>query len=95
MGCYRQEWVNTRRLLLIRLSQQDPSYSVYACRARRFPRRCVNFRPTSLLRKPASSIWQPAVGPMGSFALDADTGKRTNWLAGDGDNVQVVGTKFR
>jgi len=32
---------------------------------------------------------------MDSFVLDADTGKPTNWSAGDGDNVQAVGTKRR
>jgi hypothetical protein len=32
---------------------------------------------------------------MVSFALDADTGKPTNWSTGDSDNVQAVATKFR
>jgi hypothetical protein len=32
---------------------------------------------------------------MVSLALDADTGKPTNWSAGGGDNVQAVATKFR
>jgi hypothetical protein len=60
-----------------------------------FPKRCASFKPTSLLKKPASSIWPPVVGQMVSFALDADTGKPTNWSTGDSDNVQAVATKFR
>ncbi len=82
-------------LMLIRLLQQGPTGSVERCHDRRFPKRCANFNRTSQLRKPASSIWLPAAGPMGSFALDADTGRPTNWSAGADDNVQAVGTKFR
>lgn len=85
----------TSRLMLIRLIQQDPTYSVYGCLGRRFPRRCVSFKPTSLPKKPANDIWRPVVGLMVSFALDADTGKPTNWSVEDGDNVQAVGTKSR
>jgi hypothetical protein len=76
------------------LLQQDASGSVYRCLGRRFPKRCASFKPTSQLKKPASSIWLPVVGQMVSFALDADTGKPTNWSAG-GDNVRAVATKFR
>ena len=83
------------RLLLIRLIQQDATDSVCRCLGGRFPKRCASFKPTSLLKKPASSIWPPVVGQMVSFALDADTGKLTNWSAGGGDNVQAVGIKFR
>jgi hypothetical protein len=84
-----------RRLLLIRLIQQDPIYSVFACRARRFPRRCVNFRRISLLKKRVNSIWRRVVGPMVSFARVADTSGPTNWSAGNVVNVQAVGTKSR
>ena len=84
----------TSQLLLIRLIQQDATGSVYGCRVRRFPKRSASFNRSSLLRKPASSICLPVAGPMVSFALDAATGRPTNWSAGDGDNVQVVGTKF-
>jgi hypothetical protein len=77
------------------LIQQDATDSVFGCLGRRFPKRCASFKPTSLLKKPASSIWSPVAGQMVSFALDADTDKPTNWSTGDGDNVQAVGTKFR
>jgi len=32
---------------------------------------------------------------MVSFVRDADTGKPTNWSAGDGNNVLAAGTKSR
>ena len=70
----------TRLNLLIRLTQQAPICSVEQCPSRRFPKRCGSFKATSPLRKPASSTWRPAAGPMASSAPDADIGARTNWL---------------
>jgi hypothetical protein len=65
------------------------------CLGRRFPRRCASFKPTSPLKKPATSIWPRVDGLMVSFVLDAGTSKLMNWSAGGGDNVLAVGIKSR
>src|ERR1700687_1140120 len=47
-------------LVLIWLLKQAPIGSVEGCPDRRFPRRCANFKPTSPVKRPASSLWTPA-----------------------------------
>jgi hypothetical protein len=48
--------------MLIRLIQQNSTGSVCTCLGGRFPRHHASFKPTSLLKKPASSIWKRVVG---------------------------------
>jgi len=77
------------------LIQQGPIGSVWECLGRRFPGRSANFKLTSLLKKRVSSIWLRVVGPMASFAHDADAGRPTNWSVADDDSVLAAGIKFR
>src|SRR5271165_533148 len=48
----------TSLLLLIWLLQQAPIGSVEGCPDRRFRRRFANFKPTSPVKRPASSTWR-------------------------------------
>ena len=52
------------RLMLIRLFQQDTTYSVRAWRGLRFPVVCENSSGSSPAKRPVSSIWPPVVGLM-------------------------------
>ena len=65
-------------LLLIWLLQQAPICGVDRCPDRRFRRRYANFKPTSPVKRPASSTWRHVAGPMVSSARDADVGEPTN-----------------
>ena len=84
-----------RRLLLIWLLQQTPIGSVEGCPDRRFLRRYASFKPTSPVKRLASSAWRPVAGPMASSALDADIGEPTNWQTSDAGSVLAAGTKSR
>ncbi len=84
-----------RRLLLIWLLQQTTIGSVKRCPDRRFLRRYASFKPTSPVRRLASSTWRPVDGPMASSALDAVIGEPTNWQTSDAGSVLAAGTKSR
>ena len=53
-----------RALMLIRLFQQNTTYSVRAWHSRRFPEACVNFSGSLPTKRPVRSIWPPVVGLM-------------------------------
>jgi DNA polymerase III delta prime subunit len=67
------------RLLLIWLLQQAPIGSVKGCPGRRFLRRYGNSKPTSPMKRPASSTWWPVAGLMASSVLDAGISEPTHW----------------
>ena len=52
------------KLMLIRLFQQDTTYSVRAWHGLRFPVVCENFSGSSPAKRPVRSIWPPVVGLM-------------------------------
>src|SRR6267143_842298 len=83
------------RRLLIWLLQQTTKGSVKRCPDRRFLRRYASFKPTSPVRRLASSTWRPVDGPMASSALDAVIGEPRNWQTSDAGSVLAVGTKSR
>ncbi len=83
------------RHLLIWLLQQTPIGSVEGCPDRRFLRRYASFKPTSPVKRLASSTSRAVAGPMVSSALDADIGERTNWQTNDAGSVLAAGTKSR
>jgi MFS family permease len=63
-------------LMLIRLFQQDTTYSVWACHGRRFPEACVNFSVSSPAKRPVRNIWRLAVGLTGLSVRSAGTSVR-------------------
>ena len=67
----------TRRFMLIRLFQQAPSCSIWACRAQRFRKPCASSSRCSLPKRLARSIWLSAAGRTASSARGAGTGVLT------------------
>jgi hypothetical protein len=66
----------SKRLMLIRLFQQDTTYSVRAWRGLRFPVVCENSSGSSPAKRPVGSIWPPVVGLMDLSVRGAGTGVR-------------------
>jgi hypothetical protein len=93
-GAFRRNR-EAKRLLLIWLLQQTPIGSVEGCPDRRFLRRYASFKPTSPVKRLASSTSRAVAGPMVSSALDADIGEPTNWQTNDAGSVLAAGTKSR
>jgi len=59
---YKALLLDSKRLMLIRLFQQDTTYSVRRWRGLRFHVVCVNSSDSSLAKRPVRSIWPPVVG---------------------------------
>jgi hypothetical protein len=62
MGCFLVK--STRHLMLIRLFQQDTTYTIWGWRGLRFPAVCESSSGSSPAKRPVRNIWPPVVGLM-------------------------------
>jgi hypothetical protein len=73
---FRNYWypvMLAKDLMLIRLFQQDTTYSVRAWRGLRFPVVCENSSGSSPVKSPVRNIWPPVVGLMDLTVRDVGT----------------------
>src|SRR5215813_4257033 len=71
-------WDHTRLLMLIRLFQQNTTYSVRMWRGLRFHIVCANSSDSSLAKRPVRSIWPSVAGLTDLSVRDAGTCVRTS-----------------